>query len=218
MPFSANSTYQTVKRGMSMIRAVKAGQILYAYATSTGAVVDATTVGGGSSEDFCLFGLSAGDVDSVVQVTVDAIKAEIVADLVLTSGVVTDAAYQIEAEWSFGTIVFKVKSITEPAEVEGGDGAFTATLVLVAKVAGITGNVAVGSALTTTSATVENLTTATVASIVAPGADSYLATPLRSIDIVVSGAIDGASFKDANGAVATKQEQDNLRKIGLFVI
>ena len=44
MPFSADNAYQTVKRGMSMIRAIKAGQILYAYASSTGAVVDADTV------------------------------------------------------------------------------------------------------------------------------------------------------------------------------
>ncbi len=215
MPFSANSTYQTVKRGMSMIRAIKAGQLLYAYALSTGAVVDADTVDGGSAADFRLFGLSAGDADAVVQVTVPAVKAKISADLVLTSGVVTDAAYLAGAEWSFGTIVFVVKSITEP--VEGDASAFTASMVLEAKVAGITGNVAIGSALTT-SATASNLTSAAVASIATPGADSYLATPLRSIDVVVSGAIDGAGFKDANGASATNQEQDNLRKIGLFVL
>ncbi len=215
MPFSANSTYQTVKRGMSMTRAIKAGQILYAYATSTGAVVDAGTVTAGSAADFCLFGLSAGDVDAVVQVTVPAVKAEISADLVLTSGVVTDAAYLANAEWSYGTIVFVVKSVSAP--VEGEASVFTASMVLEAKVAGITGNVAIGAALTT-SATATNFTSAAVASITTPGAASYLATPLRSIDIVVSGAIDGAGFKDANGASATNQEQDSLRKIGLFVL
>lgn len=215
MPFSADSAYQTVKRGMAMVRAIKAGQILYAYATSTGAVVDADTVDDGSASDFCLFGLSASDVDAVVQVTVDAVKAEILADLVLTSGAVDDAAYLEGAEWLCGTIVFVVKSVSDP--VEGDGGAFTATMVLEAKVAGITGNVEAGTTLTT-SATVTNLTSAEVASIATPGADSYLATPLRSIDVVVSCAIDGASFKDANGALATNQEQDNLRKIGIFVL
>ncbi len=215
MPFSANSTYQTVKRGMSMIRAIKAGQILYAYATSTGAVVDADTVGAGSADDFSIFGLSAGDVDKVVQVTVAAVKAEIIADLVLTSDEVDGAAYLPEAEWSCGTIVFVVKSVSVPAAGEG-DNVFTASMVLEADVAGITGNVALLSALT--SATASNLTSAAVASITTPGADSYLATPLRSIDVVVSGAIDGAGFKAANGAAATNQEQDNLRKIGLFVL
>ena len=214
-PFSADSTYQTVKRGMSMVRAIKAGQILYAYTSSTGAVVDADTVEDGSAEDFCLFGLSAGDVDSVVQVTVPAAKAEIIADLVLTSGAVTDAAYQVDAEWSCGLIVFTVKSVSVP--VEGDASAFTASMVLEAKVAGTTGNVDIEAALTT-SATATNLTSAAVASIATPGAESYLATPLRSVDVVVSGAIDGAGFKDANGALATKQEQDNLRKIGLFVL
>ena len=216
MPFSANSAYQTVKRGMSMIRAIKAGQILYAYASSTGAVVDADTVGAGSAEDFCLFGLSASDVDAVVQVTVPAVKAEIIADLVLTSNEVDGAAYLAEAEWLCGLIVFKVKSISVPAAVEGDAGAFTASMVLVAKVAGITGNVEADAALT--SATATNLTSAAVASIATPGADSYLATPLRSIDVVVSGAIDGASFKAANGAAATNQERDSLRKIGIFVL
>jgi len=214
-PFSANSTYQTVKRGMSMIRAIKAGQILYAYASSTGAVVDADTVDGGSAADFCLFGLSAGDVDAVVQVTVPAVKAVILADLVLTSGDVTDAAYLANAEWSCGGIVFVVKSVSEPAagEVSG----YTASMTLEAKVAGITGNVALAAALTT-SAAATNLTSAAVASVTTPGAASYLATPLRSIDVVVSGAIDGAGFKDANGSLATNQEQDSLRKIGLFVL
>ena len=214
-PFSADSTYQTVKRGMSMVRAIKAGQILYAYTSSTGAVVDADTVEDGSAEDFCLFGLSAGDVDSVVQVTVPAAKAEIIADLVLTSGAVTDAAYQVDAEWSCGLIVFTVKSVSVP--VEGDASAFTASMVLEAKVAGTTGNVDIEAALTT-SATATNLTSAAVASIATPGAASYLATPLRSVDVVVSGAIDGAGFKDANGAAATNQEQDNLRKIGIFVL
>lgn len=215
MPFSADCTYQTVKRGMSMIRAIKAGQILYAYASSTGAVVDATTAADASAEDIRLFGLSAGDADAVVQVTVPAAKAEIIADLVLTSGAVTDAAYLAGAEWSCESIAFIVKSVSDP--VEGDGGAFTASTVLEAKVAGITGNVAVGAALTTT-ATATNFTSAAVASIATPGAESYLATPLRSIDVVVSGAIDGASFKAANGASATNQERDNLRKIGLFVL
>ena len=214
-PFSANSAYQTVKRGMSMIRAIKAGQILYAYASSTGAVIDATTAADASAEDIRLFGLSACDVDAEVQVTVDAVKAEILAELVLTSDEVTDAAYLEDAEWLCGTIVFVVKSVSDP--VEGDGGTFTATMVLEAKVAGITGNVEAGATLTT-SATVTNLTSAEVASIATPGADSYLATPLRSIDVVVSCAIDGASFKDANGALATNQEQDNLRKIGIFVL
>ena len=216
MPFGANSTYQTVKRGMSMIRAIKAGQLLYAYATSTGAVVDATTVGAGSADDFSIFGLSAGDVDKVVQVTVDAVKAEIIADLVLTSNEVGGAAYLAEAEWLCGTIVFKVKSISVPAAVDGEEGAFTASMVLVAKLGGIAGNIAVGAELT--SAAAINLTSAAVASITTPGADSYLATPLRSIDVVVSGSIDGAGFKAANGAAATNQERDNLRKIGLYVL
>ena len=215
MPFSANSTYQTVKRGMSMIRSIKAGQILYAYATSTGAVVDAETMSAGSASDFSLFGLSAGDVDAVVQVTVPAVKAVISADIVLTSGVVTDAAYLAGAEWSCGLIVFKVKSVSVP--VEGEASVFTASMILEAKVAGIAGNVTVGAALAT-SAAATNLTSAAVASITTPGAASYLATPLRSIDVVVSGAIDGAGFKDANGASATNQEQDSLRKIGLFVL
>lgn len=215
MPFSADNAYQTVKRGMSMIRAIKAGQILYAYASSTGAVVDADTVSAGDAADFCLFGLSAGDVDAVVQVTAPATKAEILADLVLTSGAVTDAAYLAGAEWSCETIVFVVKSITEPVAGDASD--FTASMVLEAKVAGITGNVDIEAALTT-SATATNLTSAAVASIATPGAASYLATPLRSVDVVVSGAIDGSGFKDANGALATKQEQDNLRKIGLFVL
>ena len=215
MPFSADSAYQTVKRGMSMVRAIKAGQILYAYTSSTGAVVDADTVDDGSASDFCLFGLSAGDVDAVVQVTVPAVKAVISADLVLTSGVVTDAAYLADAEWSSGLIVFKVKSVSSPVAGDASD--FTASMVLEAKVAGITGNVTVGAALTT-SAAATNLTSAAVASITTPGAASYLATPLRSVDVVVSGAIDGAGFKDANGAFATNQEQDNLRKIGIFVL
>lgn len=215
MPFSADSAYQTVKRGMAMVRAIKAGQILYAYATSTGAVVDADTVDDGSASDFCLFGLSASDVDAVVQVTVDAVKAEILADLVLTSGAVDDAAYLEGAEWLCGTIVFVVKSVSDP--VEGEEGAFTASMTLEAKVAGIAGNVAVDAALTT-SAAPANFTSAAVASIATPGADSYLATPLRSVDVVVSGVIDGAGFKDANGASATNQEQDDLRKIGLFVL
>ncbi len=216
MPFSASSTYQTVKRGMSMIRAIKAGQILYAYATSTGAVVDAKSTEGVSAADLCIFGLSAGDVDAVVQVTVDAVKAEIIVDLVLTSNEVDGAAYIAAAEWLCGTIVFKVKSISVPAAVEGEEGAFTASMVLVAKAAGIASNVEAGAALT--SAAAINLTSAAVASIATPGADSYLATPLRSVDVVVSGAIDGASFKAANGALATSQEQDDLRKIGLFVL
>lgn len=215
MPFSADSAYQTVKRGMSMVRAIKAGQILYAYTSSTGAVIDATTAADASAEDIRLFGLSAGDVDAEVQVTVDAVKAEILADLVLTSDEVTDAAYLEGAEWSCGTIVFVVKSVSEPAA--GDDDAFTTSMVLEAKVAGVTGNVEVGAALTT-SAAATNFTSASVASIATPGADSYLATPLRSIDVVVSCAIDGAGFKDANGALATNQEQDNLRKIGIFVL
>lgn len=215
MPFSADSAYQTVKRGMSMIRAIKAGQLLYAYTSSTGAVVDADTVSAGDAADFSLFGLSAGDVDAVVQVTVPAVKAVILADLVLTSGAVTDAAYLVGAEWSCGLIAFTVKSVSVP--VEGDASAFTASMALEAKVAGITGNVDAGDALTT-SAAATNLTSASVASITTPGAASYLATPLRSVDVVVSGAIDGASFKAANGALATYQEQDNLRKIGLFVI
>ena len=215
MPFSADSAYQTVKRGMSMIRAIKAGQILYAYTSSTGAVIDATTAADSDAADVRLFGLSAGDAEAVVQVTEPAVKAVVLADLVLTSGVVSDAAYLADAEWSFGLIVFKVKSVSVP--VEGDASAFTASMVLEAKVAGITGNVAVGAALMT-SAAATNLTSAAVASITTPGAASYLATPLRSVDVVVSGSIDGASFKAANGASATNQERDNLRKIGLFVL
>ena len=215
MPFSADCTYQTVKRGMSMVRAIKAGQILYAYASSTGAVIDATTAADSDAADIRLFGLSAGDVDAVVQVTAPAAKAEIIADLVLTSGDVSAAAYLAGAEWLCESIVFVVKSITEP--VEGDASEFTASMVLEAKVAGITGNVDIEAALTT-SATATNLTSAAVASIATPGAASYLATPLRSVDVVVSGAIDGASFKSANGALATSQEQDSLRKIGIFVL
>ena len=215
MPFSADSAYQTVKRGMSMIRSIKAGQILYAYATSTGAVIDATTAADSDAADVRLFGLSAGDAEAVVQVTEPAVKAVVLADLVLTSGVVSDAAYLADAEWSFGLIVFKVKSVSVPAA--GEEGVFTASMTLEAKVAGIAGNVAIGSALTT-SAAATNFTSATVASIATHGAASYLATPLRSVDVVVSGAIDGASFKAANGALATSQEQDDLRKIGLFVL
>lgn len=214
-PFSAHSAYQTVKRGMSMVRAIKAGQILYAYASSTGAVIDATTAADSDAADIRLFGLSAGDADAVVQVTVPAAKAEILADLVLTSGAVTDAAYLAGAEWSCESIVFVVKSVSEP--VAGDDDAFTASMVLEAKVAGITGNVDLEAALTT-SATATNLTSAAVASIATPGAESYLATPLRSVDVVVSGAIEGAGFKAANGAAATNQDQDSLRKIGIFVL
>lgn len=215
VPFFADQMYQTVKRGMSMIRAIKAGQLLYAYTSSTGAVIDATLAATEDADDVAIFGLAAHDADAVVQVTVPAVKAVLDVDLVLTTDAITDAAYLADAEWTSGSIVFVVKSVSEP--VAGEESTFTASMVLEAKAAGVAGNVKAGATLVT-SATATNFTSASVASITTPGAASYLATPLRSIDVVVSGAIDGASFKAANGALATNQEQDNLRKIGIFVL
>ena len=156
-PFSADCAYQTVKRKMAMVRAIKAGQMLYAFKTSTGAVVDATTAAE-NPNDVTIFGLAAHDADAVVQVTVPAAKAVLDVDLVLTSNSITDAAYLADAEWSSGAITFIVKSVSTP---EGEDSAYTAIMRVEAKVAGITGNVALGTALTAEAAAT-NLTSAAV--------------------------------------------------------
>jgi len=211
-PFFADQIYQTVKRKMAMVRAIKAGQTLYAYKTSTGAVVDATTAAD-NPNDVTLFGLAAHDADAVVQVTVPAAKAVLDVDLVLTSNAITDAAYLADAEWSSGAITFIVKSVSTP---EGEDSAYTAIMRVEAKVAGITGNVALDTALTTEAAAT-NLTSAAVSASVVPGAASYLATPLRAIDVVVSGAIGADGYKDANGVAPSNQIQDSLRKINILV-
>lgn len=213
LPFFADQMYQTVKRGMSMIRAIKAGQLLYAYTSSTGAVIDATTAATEDADDVAIFGLAAHDADAVVQVTVPAVKAVLDVDLVLTSAAITDAAYLAGAEWSSGAVAFIVKSVSTP---EGADSAFAAVMRVEAKVAGITGNVAVGAALTTEAAAT-NLTSAAVSASVTPGAASYLATPLRAIDVVVSGAIGVDVYKDANGVAPSNQIQDSLRKINILV-